>query len=167
MQLIEQTKLYDHIYNWFDLLKLRKKYMIGYVIMPNHIHGIVHLDKSDKPINDILGTGKRFMAYDIVKRLKNLKDFDTLETLSKGVSEIDKKRGKLHSVFEPSLDIKEIVTERFMIQKLNYIHFNPVRGKWNLAEDYRDYQHSSAGFYDGENTDDYKGYPVIHYQEVL
>jgi hypothetical protein len=31
---------------------------------------------------------------------------------------------------------------------LNYIHHNPVSGKWNLVNDYTDYEHSSVSFYD-------------------
>ncbi|HMT76034.1 MAG TPA: hypothetical protein PKA77_18310 [Chitinophagaceae bacterium] len=34
-----------------------------------------------------------------------------------------------------------------MLQKLNYIHDNPCKGKWNLAAATVDYEHSSAKFY--------------------
>jgi len=34
------------------------------------------------------------------------------------------------------------------IQKLKYIHFNPVTGKWTLAKDDLDYYYSSARFYE-------------------
>jgi hypothetical protein len=33
-------------------------------------------------------------------------------------------------------------------KKIDYIHFNPVSGKWNLAKDYLDYYYSSARFYE-------------------
>jgi putative transposase len=33
-------------------------------------------------------------------------------------------------------------------QKLDYIHFNPVRGKWRLAKDDISYYYSSARFYE-------------------
>jgi len=37
-------------------------------------------------------------------------------------------------------------------QKLDYIHFNPVSGKWNLTKTYLKYRYSSAVFYEaGEN----------------
>ncbi|MEO6869812.1 MAG: hypothetical protein ABI168_09220 [Ginsengibacter sp.] len=29
-----------------------------------------------------------------------------------------------------------------------YIHFNPISGKWDLAKNYLDYYYSSAGFYE-------------------
>ena len=34
------------------------------------------------------------------------------------------------------------------IQKLKYIHFNPVNGKWTLAKDDLDYYYSSVRFYE-------------------
>lgn len=33
-------------------------------------------------------------------------------------------------------------------QKLNYMHLNPVRGNYRLVNDWRDYEHSSANFYE-------------------
>ncbi len=30
--------------------------------------------------------------------------------------------------------------------RLNYIHHNPVSGKWNLAADFVSYEHSSTSF---------------------
>ncbi|MEO6869034.1 MAG: hypothetical protein ABI168_05275, partial [Ginsengibacter sp.] len=70
-----------------------------------------------------------------------------LYELKKGVSPSDQKRGKLHQVFEPSFDIKECFSEHFIRQKLNYIHYNPCTGKWQLANCPEDYIHSSALFY--------------------
>jgi len=34
------------------------------------------------------------------------------------------------------------------MQKINYIHMNPVSGKWMLVNDFTDYEHSSASFYE-------------------
>ena len=86
-----------------------------------------------------------------------------MEILQEGVTELEKARGKLHQVFEQSFDLKEVLTEKFLIQKINYIHQNPVSKKWKLVNDYRDYQHSSAGYYEGTK---YKGYLVTHYTEI-
>jgi hypothetical protein len=49
--------------------------------------------------------------------------------------------------FEASFDIKECYSLEFIKQKLNYIHFNPCAGKWNLANIPENYVHSSAAFY--------------------
>jgi hypothetical protein len=42
----------------------------------------------------------------------------------------------------------EINSTTFAKQKLKYIHFNPVGGKWNLAKNYLEYNDSSARFYE-------------------
>ena len=39
------------------------------------------------------------------------------------------------------------------IQKLNYIHNNPCKGKWMLAASPIDYKFSSAGFYETGNDE--------------
>ena len=163
LPLFEITNFYDEIYKWFDILTTRRFKIIAYVIMPNHFHAMLYIPNKEKLINNIIGSGKRFMAYEIVKRLKNLKQEKILKILRTGVSELEKSRGKLHQVFEQSFESKEVVTEKFLKQKINYIHQNPVSKQWKLVDDYRDYRHSSAAFYEG---DAYKGYLVTHYNEI-
>jgi REP element-mobilizing transposase RayT len=70
MPLIAQTNSYDLIYNWFDHLKSKGHYVAGYVIMPNHVHALIAFRNTDQNINTIVGNGKRFIAYEIIKRLK-------------------------------------------------------------------------------------------------
>ena len=53
----------------------------------------------------------------------------------------------MHKGFQPSFDAKEIYSLPFFHQKLDYIHHNPVSGKWKLSHEYTDYPHSSAAFY--------------------
>jgi REP element-mobilizing transposase RayT len=161
--LFDITGLYDHIYKWFKILKSKKVYIVGYVIMPNHFHFIAYYPETKVNINSIIGTGKRFMAYEIVKRLKELKRFDLLLKLKNSVKDTDKKRNKLHQVFQPSFDLKELSTDKYVIQKLNYIHKNPISGKYNLVDDYVSYNHSSAGFYELGQQGAFK---VTHYLEV-
>ena len=115
--------------------------------MPNHLHALISFSNTGKNINTIIGNGKRFMAYDIVERLQEAKNELILTKLSGAVKPSDKKRGKLHEVFEDSFDSKECFTKKFILQKLDYIHWNPCSGKWNLAACPEDYMHSSAGFY--------------------
>jgi hypothetical protein len=63
-------------------------------------------------------------------------------------------------LFEESFDAKPIFTEPFLRQKLDYIHLNPVRGKWKLAEDFTRYEHSSASFYELGKAD---YFTPVHY----
>lgn len=147
LPLIELTSGYDIVYKWFDHLKRKGHYVTGYVIMPNHLHVLIAFVKSDTSINTIVGNGKRFIAYEIVKRLKEKGATEILNRLGEGVSQRDSRRGKLHEVFEPSFDWKECRNIRFTNQKLDYMHDNPFRGKWNLCDRAVDYKHSSANFY--------------------
>jgi hypothetical protein len=59
-------------------------------------------------------------------------------------------------VFEESVDAKGINSEKFLLQKLNYIHCNPVSGKWSLVKEYTTYEHSSASFYELETKKNYE-----------
>ena len=163
LPLFEITNFYTEIYKWFDILKTKGFKIVAYVIMPNHFHAMIYVPKKEKLINNVIGSGKRFMAYEIVKRLSKLKKENVLKILREGVNKLEKSRGKLHQVFEQSFNLKEVVTERFLKQKINYIHQNPVSKKWKLVKDYRDYQHSSAGFYEGSK---YKGYLVTHFTDI-
>jgi len=146
--LFEMTCLYDHIYQWFEILVKYGVFNCGYVVMPNHLHLLAYTINSEKAINNIIGTGKRFMAYEIVERLEKLERMDLLKIMSDAVNPSERQRNKKHEVFEDSMDCKEIVTEKFIRQKLNYMHKNPVSGKWKLVNHYLDYEYSSARFYD-------------------
>ena len=60
--------------------------------MPNHIHLLVYVDQNCKNLNLIIGESKRFMAYELVKRLKNINDEQTLNILSNGVQPEERKK---------------------------------------------------------------------------
>jgi REP element-mobilizing transposase RayT len=164
LPLFEISNGYDAVYRWFDSLKSHGHFILGYVIMPNHVHVIVAFRHTrGEPINRLIGTGKRFMAYFLVKRLKETLQFDLLDRLEKMVTAYEKRKGKQHEIFEPSFDWKECTSEKFIIQKLNYIHENPCRGKWQLSSDPQGYKHSSASFY----INGYPGgYSITSYEDI-
>jgi REP element-mobilizing transposase RayT len=153
ISLFDIANAYDLVYKWFDYLIDNGHYVIGYVIMPNHLHVIIGFRDTGNTINSIIGNAKRFLAYGIVEKLKNKNEVELLEKLIKGVKNTDKERKKLHEVFEESFDWKECISDDFIQQKLDYIHNNPCSGKWKLVENPSDYLYSSAAFYilDREN----------------
>lgn len=153
ISLFDIANAYDLVYKWFDYLIDNGHYVIGYVIMPNHLHVIIGFRDTGNTINSIIGNAKRFLAYGIVEKLKNKNEVELLEKLIKGVKNTDKERKKLHEVFEESFDWKECISDDFIQQKLDYIHNNPCSGKWKLVENPSDYLYSSAPFYilDEEN----------------
>ena len=103
------------------------------------------------------------MAYEIINRLKQLSENKLLQQLENGVSEREKKKGQLHRVFKDSFDAKPIYTRKFLLQKIGYIHHNPVKGNWKLVSDWREYEHSSASFYELNKT---YHYTPLHYDEL-
>ena len=42
----------------------------------------------------------------------------------------------------------DLVNETMFIQKLNYIHLNPLAPHWNLVNDPTEYNYSSAKYYE-------------------
>jgi REP element-mobilizing transposase RayT len=163
LSLFKITESFDAVYRWFNYLhdKLRIE-TVSYVIMPNHLHAIFYFSEEGNSINKMVSNGKRFMAYEIVKRLKELQP-SLLVELERAVSERERKKGQLHKVFNDSFDAKDIHSEKFLLQKLNYIHHNPVSGKWNLADEFTSYEHSSASFYE---LGKWKHYKPFDYRKI-
>ena len=156
------TEFYNEIYKWFDLLSKKNCKIHGYVIMPNHLHFLIYIPDSDINVNTLISNGKRFMAYKILSRLKISGNLKILAELSSQITGNERKKGQLHHVFQSSFDAKPCYEEDIILSKLDYLHYNPVNGKWNLVEDYTDYLHSSAKFYE---LNEQGVYPVVHFRE--
>ena len=139
---------YDAVYKWFDKLHEKGISVFSYVIMPNHIQVIVHFPTMPKSLNTLIGNGKRFLAYDIINGLEKNKEFLLLEDLQSAVSKRERTKGQRHKVFEESFDAKECQSMKFILEKIKYIHHNPVSNRWQLVKDFTDYEYSSASFYE-------------------
>ena len=144
--LVELSKGYDAVYNFFTAINRQGNTVLAYVIMPNHLHLLLHYN-GKKSLNTIIGNGKRFMAYEIVRLLEQKGEETLLKRLQAEVKDKDRRRGKKHEIWIDGFDVKECRTEKFILQKLIYIHENPLRGKWKLCNTSIDYLHSSARFY--------------------
>ena len=66
-------------------------------------------------------------------------------------------------MFENSFGAKPIYRHDFLFHKINYIHLNPVRGKWRLVAHWEDYEYSSARFYVKNKLD---GFVPVHFEEL-
>jgi putative transposase len=110
----------------------------AFVLMPNHIHFIWRQNKlngKETPQGSFL----KYTAHEFLKKLKASNQSFLYE-----VNAANKK----HEIWKrDSLSI-EIYSKAVAIQKLNYIHYNPVSKKWLLAKDDLDYHFSSASFYE-------------------
>ena len=115
--LIELTNSYDLVYNFFDVLKENDNSVLGFVIMPNHVHFLVHYTNTKQSLNTIIGNGKRFIGYDIVKRLEESDKVDLLNQMKQAVINKDRRRNKMHQIWQGTFDVKECRTEKFILQK--------------------------------------------------
>ena len=159
--LFMELQAYDIMYNWMHLAHQKGYHFFGYAIMPNHAHFVIRVPEGGT-INTVLANGKRFMAYELVKRLGQAGRQDLLVRLQEGLRPSDIARGQKHRVFATSTDLVELFSGKMIEQKLKYIHANAVSKKWHLADDAVEYPHSSFAFYvRGEN----QSAPLTPYQE--
>ena len=165
LHLIGKTAAYDAVYNFFAILNKKGHQVLGYTIMPNHVHLLLFFNGGVQSLNTLIGNGKRFIGYEIIKRLEQQKDIATLRLLEGGVSEVEKRRGKKHELWQGTFDVKECRTEKFTLQKLNYMHYNPCVDRWQLCESPVSYPHSSSAFYEhGKRNNlvkDYREYLLL------
>ena len=164
LPLIEIANAYEDVYQFFDVLIKQGNPIVGYVIMPNHLHFLLNYTTPEKILNIIIGNGKRFMAYKMVKKLQLANKTILIDLLQKAVEPKDRARGKKHQVWKVGFEVKPCRTEKFLLQKLNYIHDNPINGKWKLSNNNESYVHSSCLYYFKKIQ---RACQVILYDEVL
>ncbi|MEM9858013.1 MAG: transposase [Bacteroidota bacterium] len=116
----------------------------AFVIMPNHIHLIWRINQHFERSN-IQRDFLKFTGQQIKFRLQDKK----APLLDK--FEINLKDRKYQFWKRNALSI-DLYSREVIEQKLDYLHANPVSGKWNLAEDFFAYPYSSASFYEESKT---------------
>ncbi len=166
LPLLEQSVIYDYLPKWVKEINKRGILVCGYVFMPNHIHFLVYVKEQSKGLNHVIGEAKRFLAYEIVSRLKQKKETELLEKLAAGVQKKELIKGKRHQVFRLSFDAKLVEGKVAIHDVLDYMHHNPVSGKWNLVSDYIDYEYSSARFYESQEHGKIKIYHYLDAPEI-
>jgi putative transposase len=162
------------IYKWKTLLRdfhfeplvleslsfLSKKECIrvyGFVIMPNHMHLIWELVQNngkESPAASLM----KFTAHRFEEHLKRNQPFVLDEYV------VDW-RSRKYNFWQPKPDWFLLNKEETLLQKLTYIHTNPMQEHWDLVKDPAAYPYSSARFYEHRINDfdflldyrDYKG----------
>lgn len=116
----------------------------GYVIMSNHIHLIVQ--SKDGKLSELVRDFKKFTAREVLNLLKNEPESRRewiLERFAKATETHN--RNKYFQVWQYGNHAEEVFTLKFMWEKLNYIHLNPVRA--GIVERASHYIYSSASNY--------------------
>lgn len=116
--------------------------LLGYVIMPNHIHLIIW-PSGKATVSDIMRDFKKFTSGRIIRQAEVEERGDWLTAFQQAGEQTGRSDNK---VWQDSYWDENIYTERFLRQKLNYVHRNPLRA--NLVEHLADYPYSSYHNYE-------------------
>ncbi|WP_316772329.1 transposase [Pedobacter frigiditerrae] len=121
------------------LVKQKLVEIYGYVIMPNHIHllwNMLSLNGKESPAASFTKfTAHQFRRYLLTNNTILLNDYQS------------EKMDRNYQFWKRDPLAISISTETILIQKLDYIHLNPTKEKWNLAKYPENYRWSSAKFY--------------------
>jgi len=143
------------IHNWYNLLlddnlkqiivgslkKLSEEKKInvyGFVIMPNHIHLIWQQNKlngKETPKGSFL----KYTAHTFTKHLQANGEI---------AKYVVHEANKSHEIWQRDAMGIEIYSKGVALQKLHYMHNNPLQDKWKLMKHGVDYYFSSARFYE-------------------
>ena len=125
---------------WLKVRQLISVY--AFVIMPNHMHLIWQLNGLNGK-ESAKGSLLKFTAHRFRKILMDTNPI-LLETYQSSAS------NKTHEFWQPDSQAFPLYQRTTINQKINYIHNNPVSGKWQLAATADAYRFSSANYYHHE-----------------
>jgi len=132
------------IVDTFDFFRAQHRMkLFCFVIMPNHFHCIAQFSVDD-PFKDVLRDFKKHIADRLIRHLKAEGNEEALEWLASKVARPEKQS---HKAWEDGYNAKDVVSETFLLQKMEYIHNNPCQPHWQLSQTPEGYIWSSALFY--------------------
>ena len=139
--LLKQDEFKDIIINSLLFLKKEKSIEVyGFVIMPNHIHLIWQIQDGFKRENIQM----RFLKFTAQQMKFRLIDTNDCRLLDFQVNTSDRQ----YQLWERNALSVDLWSEKVFIQKMEYIHNNPLQDKWQLVKYPEDYRYSSARFYE-------------------
>ena len=115
--------------------------LFGYVILENHLHFIAQGNELAKEVGEF----KSFTARKIIDLLEEKKAATILRQLQGEKAHY--KKDRTYQLWQEGSHPKEINSEEMMNQKLDYMHWNPV--KRGYVDDPVHWRYSSARNYAG------------------
>ena len=119
--------------------------LLGFVIMPDHIHLLIWPEHDEK-VSDFMRDFKRFTSGRITRQARLEGKAEWLKAFEQAGNETDRAEYK---VWQDSFWEQTIFSDKFLREKLNYIHANPIRA--GLVEDPAAYAYSSYRNYELED----------------
>lgn len=141
----------DSLKHLVDKKKIR---VYGFVIMSNHIHLIWEMlakNGREMPHASLMKHTGHLFLEDLRENYPQVLPFFVVDSST-----------RMHHFWQRNSLPFLLNNEKTLLQKLDYIHNNPIQEKWNLAIRPEDYRYSSAKFYIN-GTDEFQF--LTHWQE--
>jgi len=120
--------------------------IMSFVIMPNHLHMIAQ--SKNNSLSKTIGSFKQFTAKKIIAELRREMSQEANEILQAFAEQATThSRNSHYQVWQQNNHPVEIFSNKFLFQKMKYIHNNPVKA--GLVQSATDYPFSSARNYSG------------------
>jgi putative transposase len=140
-RLLEKDEYKDVIIDSLQYLTDEGKVdVFAFIIMPNHIHLIWRVNEPNGKESP-QGSFLKYTAHIFKKMLRE----EGVEKLNAYKTDAENKKYEFWQ--RDSLAIP-LFTRNVAMQKLNYLHNNPLAEHWNLVKDPCDYKYSSARYYE-------------------
>ena len=135
------------LYDSLNFYRYKQNFkLLGYVLMPDHVH-LILWPFGSTTVSEIMRDYKKFTSTRIIRQAEVEGIRKWLAAFQRAGSETGRSANK---VWQDSFWDVNIYSERFLRQKLNYLHRNPVRA--GLVDQPEEYVYSSyRNYVGGEN----------------
>ncbi len=149
INIFDNEKYFELLFNNFVFYQSKYNIeVIAYVIMKNHFHMILKSEEIEIAIQSL----KSYTAKQILYELESDSKFSILNILNQRKASY--KKESEYQVWQEGYHPQEMSNNLILKQKIEYIHYNPVRKGY--VETPEDWKYSSARYYALSEENDLK-----------
>ena len=119
--------------------------LYAYAIMPDHLHVITDAARASK---DVLRFINGIISHRVIAHLKDKGYESSLQKLRRETQ----RRHYQHSLWDHHPNVRLLLTENMLMERVHYVHVNPVRAR--LVERAEDYRYSSVRCWNQQPLED-------------
>lgn len=128
-----------------DYVRTKKQTQLNaFVVMPTHIHAVFWPNENVN-LSDVIRDFKRYTSRQISRAAEQKNAIEFINIFKKTRAENRAQDVSTYQVWQEGSHPEAIFTEKFAKQKIDYIHFNPVRA--GLVKEAQEWLYSSAAAY--------------------
>lgn len=129
--------------SWRWLRDQQRLLLYAFVVMPNHVHFIFR-PLAPFDVHQVVAAFSSFTAHKLLRIFGQRGNGELLEYFA---GQACMSRDRKHQFWNDPY-VENVYSPAILIQKIEYIHNNPLNKGWHLVEERADYWASSACFYD-------------------